>query len=450
MKNKTTKALEKVFSVKNELKNGKKMKVVTVLGAKAKFNKEKLSKKIEDLAIKYNPFLREGIPDNLTLQLFFNNDCNCKCKFCAAALATGHHDRQVIPEKWLYEDFLPLYHKTTHLVPTYGEITICKEGYNFLTYIHKNFPYINVSIETNGISFDEKWMNLAADNLMRTNFSINAVNDEYYRKTVWDQSGIFPRIIKNLDAYLKCLKNKKLFAFKPSVSIVIDDTNYLTCVDFIKQHIQRELQVLVIFCNNKYIGCENQVWMEDFFKTLLELERLLKDKVFLNYRLFVPIDNLADLEFQVAKENEQTLREKYADILECVEKLPTLNELYQERTKIRNQFGKKDYSYYEEVTGTTYHQKRYRGNMICANPWTHLKVNPNGDTAPCSWYPTIKDQNLYNYMKKGKIDWESFFDNFYRRYQRYKFQKGCYVNCMHNCPGMQKISDKTFNKKYRV
>ena len=53
-------------------------------------------------------------------------------------------------------------------------------------------------------------------------------------------------------------------------------------------------------------------------------------------------------------------------------------------------------------------------------------------------------------MKKGKIDWESFFDNFYRRYQRYKFQKGCYVNCMHNCPGMQKISDKTFNKKYRV
>ena len=60
-----------------------------------------------------------------------------KCKFCGEAIAKDKKDRQVMPEKWLYEYFLPLYPHVSNLVPTYGEITHTPEGYKYISFIQE-------------------------------------------------------------------------------------------------------------------------------------------------------------------------------------------------------------------------------------------------------------------------------------------------------------------------
>ena len=426
--------IKDIFSITND--KDRKHKVVKLLGIKVKIKKISIKEKIKRFQIRYNKNLYIGIPDNLTLQMSFNNDCNCKCKFCCEEIAVKKEDKAVIPEKWLYKDFLPLYKKTTHLVPTYGEITICKEGYNYLQFIHKNYPEINISTETNGIAFGPKWQELAAENLMRINFSLNAVNEDMYKKTVWDQDGIYPLIRKNLDNYLAILKQKNCFAFKPSVSIVINQTNYKTVIDFIKLSLEKELQILVFFIDNAlfYDHSYDNI-IEETFITLLEIDRLIKDKVYLNYRLFVPINNLDELERKVKQKDINELKNKYESILKMTEKLSTLEELYDVRKAKRNEFGKKAYSFYEELHGTTYHKMNYNGKLICQNPWTHIRVRPNGDTAVCSWVPYQEHQNLKNYIRNGLIDWSAYFNNPYRKLLRYNFSQEEYTDCMKNCPG---------------
>ena len=441
------KLLEKIFSVKND--KDRKHKVVNMLGTKIKFKKLNIKEKIDYFKIMNDKSLYVGIPDDITLQLCFNDNCNCNCKFCAADIVKDYNQRSIMPDKWLYEDFLPLYPKTNHIVPTYGEITVCKEGYDYLSFINKNYPQINISIETNGISFTDKWIDLATENLMRVHFSINAINEEYFKKTVWEQDGIYPKIINNLDNYIKKLDEKGLGAFRPCVSMVLNNTNYETMLDFIKMSLNKQLQIIVLFFDTGLcLTEENKKKINDCFITLLELERILKDKVYLNFRLFVPINNVKELDEIANRASIEDLKQKYSDILKITENLKTLKDLFYERTEIRNKFGKKPYTYYEELTGVTCHQKIHEGKSICANADNHIRLYPNGQYAVCSWRQY--DNNINKFIKNNKIDWKAFFNSYYYRKLRKNFKNFCYKDCLINCPAAEKISEKDFNKKYSI
>lgn len=424
---KISKFLKKLLFV-NEQKHHK---VVHFLGFKILSLKKS---KWENFMVKYSPFLYVGIPNNLTLQICFNNSCNCACKFCGdTGIARNTKDVQIFPLNWLYKDFLPLYSRCHHLIPTYGEITICKEGFDFLTFIDKKYHQINISLETNGIAFNEKWANLAANNLMRVNFSLNAINEDYYRKTVWDKKGVFPTIMKNFENYLALLDQRGLSEFYPSASMVVNKSNYNTCLDFIKKCLSYKLSVIVLLFDNYLFYCkqEEKIWIQNVFRELLEVERVIKDKVFLNFRLFVPFEGLNELEKEVDMLNIWELREKYSDIVTLINDYSTLKEVYVKKTRVRKEKKKKYYSYYEEITGPTFHQRVYRNRMICENPWSHLRVYPNGNTAVCSWYPCLDHQNLNNYLVKGKISWRQYFNNPFRRLQRYNFcQKNIFAVCI--------------------
>jgi hypothetical protein len=99
-----------------------------------------------------------------------------------------------------------------------------------------------------------------------------------------------------------------------------------------------------------------------------------------------------------------------------------LKNLYLDRKKIYDAKGKKEYNYSELFTGVTYHRVSEKGNMICANPWSHARILPSGDTTPCSWAEFLPSQNLNNYLKDGEINWKSYFNNSYRKLLRYKFK----------------------------
>ncbi|MDR2398966.1 MAG: radical SAM protein [Endomicrobium sp.] len=442
MTRKISKVAEKIFSIKNcgDHKN------IKIFGRDIfKFNRNISIK--DRLILKFEPSLYVGISDGLTLQLSFSNICNCKCKFCCEQnIVYSKEKEDVIPDKWLYEDFLVLYPRTNHLVPTYGEITVSKKSYEFLSYINKNYPEINVSTETNGIAFCEKWAKLASENLMRINFSLNAINESKYRETVWNQRDIFPLIMNNLDNYCRILKEDGKFAFKPSASMVVNESNYQTIVDFIKLCLKKELQIIVFLMDIKLFSsdCPNNNFLYDTFITLMKIEKLIKDRVFLNYKLFVPVKDLSKLQDIVDKTCMEDLRNEYSDIVSMVKNFKTLHEIHNERSLIRKNLKKKPYSYREELSGTTFHQKTYHGKMICENPWTHLRLRPNGDSAPCSWFPYKESQNVKNYMKNNLIDFNAYFNNNYRKLLRLNFKRHKYFDCMYNCPASKDRYGKNF------
>lgn len=441
--------LENIFSVKNS--TNQKHKVITILGLKTKLNKKYFKNKIQDFQLMHDKSLYVGIPENLTLQLSFNNDCNCKCKFCCEDIRYKKEEIEVMPARWLYEDLKELYPKTTHLVPTYGELTFKKEGYEYIKWINENYPTINVFIESNGIAFNDKWAQLASDNLMRINFSINAVDEEHFKQTVWDKDGVFTLVRNNVNHYIEVLKSKGLFAFKPSVSSVINSTNYDTIEQFIEYWTSRGIQNIVLFFDN----IENEVFSEnktkdkkkaeEIVEKLLEIERIFEGKVDLGWQLFVPIDNVDELQKKVYERNFEEIKAKYPNLVEATKDF-NLKKLFEEKTKLRKEHCKKEYTYYEEITNVTFHQKINGEYTMCTNPWNHLRLRPNGNFAVCSWvgYP----ENIHKYIEKGKINWKKVFNCAYYRKLRKNFAKGCYLGCMPNCPATLKITKKEFENKY--
>ena len=444
--------IEKVFSIKND-KDGR-HKVVRVLGCKLKLKKIDIKQKLDYFKIMHDRSLYVGIPDNLSLQLSFNNDCNCRCKFCGEDISQNPSQLRLIPDKWLYDDLLPLYSKTSNLIPTYGELTHRPEGYKYISFIHEHFPHINIFLETNGIAFSEKWAQLATDNLMRVNFSINAINEEYFKKTVWDKDGVYPVVQKNFDRYLQILKDKNMFAFKPSVSCVLNSSNYETIEDFIKIYVQKGIQNIIIF----FDFIENPVWtgkknnnciVEETIIKLIEMERVLKGKVLLGWRLFIPTDNIDAYDDIVNKMDINDLNKKYAELLISAKDLD-LKKLYEEKTKLRQIHGKAKTTYFEEITGVTYHQNIMKGRSVCSNPWSHLRLRPNGDFEVCSWRGYRSSENVRYFIKNNKIDWEKLFNSFFYRNLRKNFAQSCYPGCMPNCPGKDCISKAEFEEKYNV
>lgn len=451
--------LENIIGIKNSV--DKRHKVLTILWIKIKIKRhlQEWIKKYKLNRLMNDKTLYVGIPNNLTLQLCFNNDCNCRCKFCYADIAQTKNDTRIMPEKWLYDDLTKLYPNTSHIVPTDAEVTFKKEGYEYIKFIHEHYPQINIFIESNGIAFDDKWAQLASDNLMRVNFSVNAINEEYFKKTVWNKNGLFPTIQKNIEHYLEVLQEKNLFAFKPLVSSIINSSNYETIEEFVTHWVEKGIQHIVFFFDTsehevfQRYKIKDKTIVNEAVKLLFELERIFADKVNLGFRLFVPIDNIDYFEKLVYDKDIKEIENKYPKLVELIKKFNTLDELFADKTRLRKERGKKEYSYYEEKTNVTYHQKIQNGYSICSNPWSHLRLKPNGDFAQCSWvgYP----ENLHKYIENNHINWEKVFNCEFYRELRLNFNQNIYNwkscgggRCMPNCPASLKIPKKEFQRLY--
>lgn len=442
--NKASRYLEKIFSIKN--KNGH--KIFRLFGIKI-LSYKKDWKKFFILAHskRYNI---TKIPENLTLQMMFNNTCNCRCKFCFAEIAQRKEDVHSFSADQLYKDFLPLLPHTKNIVPTDGEITAAQNSLEWLNFIDKNYPSINIFLETNGIAFDDKWSDFAVKNLAMVNFSLNAIDKEHFKKTVWEKDGVFELVERNFDNYLDKLKKKNLSALNPSVSIVLNETNYDTIEEFIKKHLKKNIRNIIVFFDcHQELNKKTYEQIQKTFITLIEIERLIGNKIQLGFELFVPINNVPNLRKEVYVADIETLKVKHADILDLTKNMENANEFFEKRIQLRRNAGKKDYDLYEAKTGVTFHQHIYKGYSVCDNPWTHLRVDPLGNSAPCSWYIYHPDQNINNYRDKtGQIDWIAYFNNPRRKLEKYSFEQGCYIDCMHNCPAQKKISEQEFKALY--
>ena len=442
--------LEKVFSVKND--DRKTHKVVTVLGAKIKFKKDgikSLKQKIEDYKIMHDSSLYVGIPKDITLQLMFNSGCNSKCKFCYVH-NVNNKNTYLMPKEWVYKTFKSIYPYTQHLVPTYGEITFGAEGYNYLNWITQNYPHINIFMESNGIAFTDRWAKMAAKNLFNVNFSVNAVDEESYKKTVWEKDGIFTLIMNNIKHYLDVLKENGTSMFKPSISCVLNSSNYHNTAKFIKMAAQLGIQKVIIFFDAKENSVERLSVKdkEGFYNaliTLIELTKLLEKKMILGFKLFIPICNIEEYENKV----KNTSIEEYSDIWKLAKDFDYY-ENYKQKVEKYKEYNKKPLTYYEEKTGVTYHQEELKGKIICTNPWKHIRLRTSGLLDFCSWRGYKSNIYIQDFIENGLLNVEKLFnDKFYRRLRK-DFAKGCYTNCLKNCPGSRFFTKQEFEVKYKA
>jgi MoaA/NifB/PqqE/SkfB family radical SAM enzyme len=263
----------------------------------------KLAKRIQALKNKLGAFLINRDKslnidfDNLIVQLGVNQSCNGKCKFCSIGKLIEER-MELMPGKWMYCYLKPLYPKIALMSLTFGEATMRGENLEFGKYISENFKNITLLIETNGISFSEQWSRLAAENLFFTHFSLNAVSREEYQTGVWQGAGgkeAFDKIISNLDYHLNLLKENRLEAFNPSVSMVVNKETYHEAIDFIKLALKKKAKYACLFLDASenavmFSGSDYSQKINSLLKTLFEIERITGDSFFINFKLFIPQD----------------------------------------------------------------------------------------------------------------------------------------------------------------
>ena len=380
-----------------------------------------------------NSSLKDGL-----LRLRLTDRCNAKCVFC------GLHPHEIkhhldMDQEWLYEYCDPLYKQIKILILTGGEPTICRGAFEYATHISREYPHITIMPESNGLAFDRKWQELAADNLFHTHFSINAASPETYRKGVWCGNGAeqaFARTEANVKAYVNLLKDKDRLAFAPSVSMVV---NRHTAND-IRLFVKSALETKVKQCCFFFDYTENPIHQMHFaypevmrpaLLEIMKLEKALKRKFFICWRLWHPLAEPALVQPQVDAISVEDLETEYADVLSLAEGRSITKE-HEGRNDLRKKHGKAPLSLNEDVLPSL-HRMNIGKKSVCFAPWQEVDLDPNGRVDFCCWFekPMLK---LQDHIRDGAIDWDAILNSKEWRAVRRRMLRGDYSGCTVCCP----------------
>ena len=396
---------------------------------------------------KFMPKILEKNPDCKTdlsgglLRIRITNACNAKCRYCGVRLTFGEEKNHAMEPSWYYELCKPLYEKISIVLITGGDAFFAKESYNYMKFLSENFPKITIMTESNGIAFNEKFQNLACENLFKAHFSINASNAEIFAKSCWDTDDgetakkMFPLIIRNIKNYLEKLDAENKICFAPDLSMVINKDNADDILNFVELALELHAGFLVFF----FDYTENDM-NSDFFtnpeitrpamKTLMELERVLAKKILIYFRLWVPVKEAENLQQEVEMIPIDELNKKYEKILKLAENRNILKE-WQERNKIRRAAGKNELSIVDDFSPTL-HLKQDSDREICFAPWNEIDLYPDGRMDFCGWFePTL---NIKNFIENNSVDWEKILNSFEYASARKRILNNDFRGCQICCP----------------
>ena len=300
--------------------------------------------------------------------------------------------------------------------------------------------------ESNGIAFNEKFQNLACENLFKAHFSINASNAEIFAKSCWDTDDgetarkMFPLIIKNIKNYLAKLDAENKICFAPDLSMVINKDNVDDILNFVELALELHAGFLVFFfdytendMNSDYF--KNPEITRPAMKTLMELERVLAKKILIYFRLWVPVKEAETLQQEVESIPIDELNKKYEKILNLAADRNILSE-WKERNKIRRAAGKNELSIVDDFSPTL-HLKQDSDREICFAPWNEIDLYPDGRMDFCGWFePTL---NIKNFIQtdddeKNFVDWEKILNSFQYVSARKRILNDDFRGCQICCP----------------
>ena len=401
-------------------------------------------KKVMPQILKRHPELKTDLSGGL-LRIRITNACNAKCRYCGVRLGFGDEVNHAMIPSWYYELCRPLYEKINMVLVTGGDAFFAKESYNYMKFMSENFPKITLMTESNGIAFNEKFQQIACKNLFKTHFSINASNPETFAKSCWDSDDgdnarkLFPFIIRNIESYIKKLDAENKLCFAPDLSMVINKDNADDILNFTELALKLHAGFIVFFfdytendMNSDYFT--NPTITRPALKTLMELERVLAEKVIVYFRLWIPAKEAANIQQEVEAIPIDELNKKYEKILQLAEGRSVIDELNQ-RNKIREMCGKNTLSIVDDISSTL-HLKKVEDREICFAPWNEIDLYPDGRMDFCSWFmPTLNIKNFIQ-VKDDKefVNWDEILNSYEYVAARYRILHNDYEGCQVCCP----------------
>ena len=378
---------------------------------------------------------------NALLRIRITNACNAKCRYCGVRCSFGEEVNHAMNPAWYYELCRPLYDKVGIVLITGGDAFFAKESYNYMKFMSENFPQITLLTESNGIAFNEKFQEIAAQNLFKTHFSLNASNADIFAKSCWDGDDsatakkMFPIMLRNIKSYVAKLKAADKLCFAPDLSMVINKDNADDILNFVELALELHAGFIVFY----FDYTENDMSGEFFtnpavarpaMKTLMELERVLAEKVLIYFRLWVPSGEACNLQQEVEEIPIAELNSKYEKILKAAEGRSVLGEL-KKRNEIRRAAGKNELTIVDDISPSL-----HLNNGICFAPWNEIDLYPDGRMDFCSWFePTL---NIKNFIQRadGKefVDWEKVLNSFEYAAARYRILHEDFRGCQVCCP----------------
>ena len=379
------------------------------------------------------------------LRIRITNACNAKCRYCGVRLGFGDEVNHAMIPNWYYDLCKPLYEKINTILITGGDAFFAKESYNFMKFLSENFPKITVMTESNGIAFNEKFQKIACKNLFKTHFSINASNPEFFAKSCWDSDDgdtarkIFPFIIKNIENYLKKLEKNNKLCFAPDLSMVINRDNVDDILNFTELALKLHSSFIVFF----FDYTENDM-SSDFFtnpavsrpalKILMELERVLAEKVIVYFRLWLPAKEAEIIQQEVEAIPIEFLNKKYEKILKLAENRSIIGE-FNKRNELRREIGKNELPLVDDISPTL-HLQKFENREICFAPWNEIDLYPDGRMDFCGWFqPTLNIKNFIR-TKNGKefVNWDEILNSYEYISARYRILHNNFDGCQVCCP----------------
>lgn len=370
------------------------------------------------------------------LRIRITNACNAKCRYCGVRNTFGVEREHAMEPIWYYEYCKPLYDKVNVILITGGDAFIARESYPYMKFMSENYSRITLMTESNGIAFDERFRRLAADNLFKTHFSVNASNAEVFDQSCWQGgAGVFPRMLENIREYVKLLQEEDKLCFAPSLSMVINHDN----VEDVRNFVQMALELHawdVIF----YFDYSENDMSSDYFsypeqgrkvlRLLMEIERVLAEHVLVYFRLWIPVKEAAPIQKEVEGVPIEVLKEKYHDLLElCETRSPRVD--FEKRNTWRKKLGKNVLTFYEDVAPSLRLTRR-NGQQMCFAPWGEIDLYPSGRLDFCGWFvPTL---NLNDFVEENQVDWDKILNSFEFMAARKRIVQGNFRGCQVCCP----------------
>jgi hypothetical protein len=321
---------------------------------------------------------------------------------------------------------------------TGGDPLIAKESFPFSKFISENYPRTTIFIESNGIAFSSDWQKLAAENLLKTKFSVNASNEEVFAKGCWEGDAgknAYKKMRQNIQDYTELLRGKGLEVFAPHVTMVVNKDTASDILDFAKFALSEKLHHVGFLFDSSENDCNGDFFsnpdiMRPALLEVMKLERVLARKFFVFFRLFMPLKELEIMQPKCEEIPINDLRGEYRDILELANGR-SMKEEHEQRNRIRKAKGKKEFTL-EEDYSSAYRQITVGDKLVCNAPFGLLDIFPNNTFDCCCFLQPRFDLNAV--QKNNGIDWEAELNNTEMRKMRKNMLNGRYDICMKSCP----------------
>ncbi|MCL2050599.1 MAG: radical SAM protein [Lachnospiraceae bacterium] len=373
--------------------------------------------------------------DELVILMNMTYKCNIMCKFCGQRNLPVEVKKMSMDNELLYELCLPLYERAKMIWLNGGEAFCHPECFNYVQFLSSKYPRSTIKIQSNGLLFDSKWHNLAADNLIWIHISLNGSNESIYADTCWDREGAYAKIKQNLDSYIALLKERSLIVFAPSISMVINKDTAHDIEDFVLLALTGQYRACVFYFDSSEDDKTGYFRYPDALRPallkLLKLERVLADKFSMFFRFRIPATELSLIEKEVEAMPMSKLIKEYAEISELAEKRSIKKE-HEERERVRKAKGKKALSIDEE-SKTSLRQDKRDNKWVCSAPFNEIEISPDRTFGFCCLLQRPRF-DMVQYIKDGSINWDEAYNNAALFEVRKDFLENRYHICLEGCP----------------